>query len=141
MADTFSETVNCLCGAVSIHAAAVSSKADVCHCAMCRKWGGGPLLALDAGTEVSIEGSQHVSVFDSSEWAQRGFCNRCGTHLFYRLKANGQYVLPAGLFTENQDRLALTHQVFIDHKPAFYEFANRTENLTGAELFAKFAPQ
>lgn len=29
-------------------------------------------------------------------------------------------------------------QVFIDEKPAYYEFTNKTKNLTGAELFALF---
>ena len=30
-------------------------------------------------------------------------------------------------------------QIFIDRKPSYYEFANQTENLTEAEVFAKFA--
>ena len=48
--------------------------------------------------------------------------------------------MPAGLFTDLEGRFELTHQIFIDHKPAFYEFANPTRNLTEAEVIAQFAP-
>jgi hypothetical protein len=33
-----------------------------------------------------------------------------------------------------------TSQIFIDDKPAYYDFANKTHNMTGAEVFAAFAP-
>ncbi|MDX1754541.1 MAG: GFA family protein [Marinobacter sp.] len=140
MAEKFPATATCLCGAVTIQAAALSTKADACHCGMCRKWGGGPLLAVDGGSQVTIEGAEHVTVFNSSEWAERGFCNRCGTHLFYHLKDLDRYIMPAGLFSDAEDRFQFTHQIFIDHKPAFYEFANATSNLTETEVIAQFAP-
>lgn len=31
-------------------------------------------------------------------------------------------------------------QIFVDSKPDFYDFANATDKMTGAEVFAKFAP-
>ena len=31
-----------------------------------------------------------------------------------------------------------TSQIFIDEKPAYYDFANKTKNMTGAEVFAAF---
>ena len=34
---------------------------------------------------------------------------------------------------------AFTSQIFIDEKPAYYDFANKTHNMTGAEVFAAFA--
>jgi hypothetical protein len=91
------------------------------------------------GTDVSFKGEENISVFNSSAWAERGFCNNCGSHLFYRLKESKQYHMPVGLFDE-QKRLVFDHQVFIDEKPAFYAFANETSEMTGAEVFAKYAP-
>lgn len=128
----------CLCGAVKVVAQALNRKVGTCHCKMCRQWGGGPLFAADCGTEVRFEGQQNIAVFSSSEWAERGFCNVCGTHLFYRLTENQQHFMPVGLFEES-DRIFFDHQVFIDEKPEFYCFANETQNMTGAELFAQFA--
>jgi hypothetical protein len=107
---------------------------------MCRKWGGGPLLAVDCGADVVIEGEENVGVYDSSQWAERGFCTRCGTHLFYRLKQNQQYHIPAGLL-DGCDDLVFESQVFIDEKPGYYAFANETKNMTGAEIFAMYAPK
>ncbi|MZR30164.1 GFA family protein [Sneathiella litorea] len=131
-------TGTCLCGDVKINAKKTDDTAGVCHCSSCRRWGGGPLLTTDCGTEVSFDGDENIKVFNSSEWAERGFCMNCGTHLFYRLKENGQYVVPLGLFGD--DDFVLDHQIFIDEKPAFYTFANKTTMMTGEEVFAKFAP-
>lgn len=128
----------CLCGAVTLTTAA-SACVDACHCATCRRWSGGPLLAIQCA-QVDISGRDHVGVFRSSDWAERGFCKTCGTHLFYRLIAADSYALPAGLFQDQPD-LELEEQIFIESKPDYYEFANATPKLTGAEVFAKFAAQ
>lgn len=128
----------CLCGAVSVAAKSVNSNVGACHCDMCRKWGGGPLLAIDCQSNVEIKGANHVEVFPSSQWAERGFCKTCGTHLFYRLKQNKQYIIPVGLF--NLDAaLTFDHQIFIDSKPAYYCFSNKTKNMTGEEVFAQYS--
>ena len=58
----------------------------------------------------------------------------CGSHLFYRLKESKQYMIPAGLFDE-QDSFVFENQVFIDKKPSFYSFANKTNDMTEAEIF------
>lgn len=132
-------TATCLCGAVRLTPNSVSRHVGACHCTTCRTWGGGPLMAVDCGTEVSIEGAEHISVYDSSDWAERGFCKRCGSHLFYRLKGINEYQVPVGLFAGGKD-FSFDLQVFIDQKPAFYRFANDTEDMTAAEVFAKYAP-
>lgn len=129
----------CLCGAVHITANESANEVGACHCRACRRWGGGPLLQIDCGTDVLIEAESDVSVFDSSMWAERGFCNKCGTHLFYRLKPTGQYIVPVGLFDDDA-ALVFDRQVFVDEKPHYYDFSNETQNMTGAEVFAKFGP-
>ncbi|MGL4617934.1 MAG: GFA family protein [Chroococcidiopsis sp.] len=130
---------SCLCGAVSLSTTSIDRHIAACHCSMCRKWGGGALLAVECGSDVSFQGEDNIGIYQSSEWAERGFCKQCGSHLFYRLKQNNQYYIPAGIF-DNDEGLVFEHQVFIDEKPAYYSFANETKNLTGAELFAQFAP-
>lgn len=136
MTKTSKASGTCLCGAVTISSPAVSHSAGACHCNMCRKWGGGPLMAVDCKA-LEIEGAEHVSVFDSSAWAERGFCSRCGTHLFYHLKQNDQYIVPAGLFSDDIP-FGFDHQVFVDERPAWYEFSNETRDMTGPEIFAKY---
>ncbi len=65
--------------------------------------------------------------------------NRGGTHLFYRLKGNNEYVVPIGLF-DDQPSVSFESQIFIDEKPEYYSFANETSFMTGAEVLAKYAP-
>ncbi|QID19845.1 GFA family protein [Nitrogeniibacter mangrovi] len=109
-----------------------------CHCGMCRRWGGGPLMVVNCGDQVVFSGQDHIGIYTSSAWAERGFCTTCGTHLFYRLKQNNAYFVPVGLF-DTAAALHFDNQVFIDEKPAYYAFANDTGTLTGAEVFALFA--
>lgn len=129
---------SCLCGAVRVAAKTKSNSIGVCHCTMCRKWGGGPLFAAECESAVDFEGAEHISTFNSSEWAERGFCKKCGTHLFYRLKQEEHYAIPVGLF-DDSEQWRLTEQIFIDQKPSFYSFAEKTKDLTGAEVFAQYS--
>lgn len=138
MSDDVEKQGACLCGAVKIKSKTMNTEVGACHCSMCRKWGGGPLMSIDCGTDVFFEGEENISVYSSSKWAERAFCQKCGSHLFYRLKLRGQYFIPVGLF-ENEEVFDFTHQVFIDKKPSFYSFANETVNMTEAELFAKYS--
>lgn len=139
MSEGFEGKGLCLCGSVSIAVQSENKSVGACHCDMCRRWGGGPYMEINCGSNVSFEGEENISVFASSDWAERGFCKNCGTHLFYRLKENNQHMVPIGLF-ENDDDLVFESQVFIDAKPSYYSFSNKTNDMTGAELFAKFAP-
>ncbi len=129
----------CLCGAVKFRAPNMSNEVGACHCGMCRTWGGGPLLAVGCGSEVEFDGEDNITVYDSSEWAERGFCKICGSHLFYRLKQTRDHEIPAGLFTD-QSKLVFELQVFTDSRPAYYSFANQTDEMTEAEVIAKYAP-
>lgn len=129
----------CLCGAVETSVKTIDFGVHACHCGTCRTWGGGPLLSVDCGTEVSFEGEDAITHYNSSEWAERGFCRHCGTHLFYYLKANGQYIMPAGLFGD-VPAFEMVEQIFVDERPAYYCFANQTKEMTGAEVFAMYAP-
>jgi hypothetical protein len=46
--------------------------------------------------------------------------------------------MPVGIF-DGVEQFIFDHQVFIDEKPEYYCFANETQNMTGAEVFAMFA--
>ena len=64
----------CLCGAVKFTAKDISNNVEACHCGMCRKWGGGPLMAVECGTEVKFEGEENITVY-KNKWGQmKLFC-------------------------------------------------------------------
>ncbi len=140
MAELTQAKGQCLCGSVEIAAATMSQSVGACHCSTCRKWGGGPLFAVDCHTDVKFSGEESISSYASSDWAERGFCTQCGTHLFFKLKGNSQYIIPVGLFDDGLN-VVFDHQVFIEEKPEYYDFSNPTKELTGEELFAQFSPE
>jgi hypothetical protein len=86
---------------------------------------------------VQFSGQEHIAVYASSEWAERAFCKHCGTHLFYKLHATGEYFVPAGVF--ETDDFELASQIYVDKKPGYYDFANETPMLTEQQVIAQFA--
>ena len=128
----------CLCGSVSFTVRKNNEKVDACHCGMCRKWGGGPLMFVSSGPDVEFEGAENITVYNSSEWAERGFCKKCGSHLFYRFKETQDHEMLVGLF-DNQNDFEFDLQVFIDKKPSFYNFADKTGEMTEAQMLEEFS--
>ena len=131
-------TGQCICGAVTVEAKPTSEHIGACHCSICRNWTGGPFITLDCGDDCTIHGGDAVGVFKSTAWAERVFCKQCGSSIAWRLQEGGQYHVAAHLFKEVDD-YPMNMQVFIDEKPANYSFAEKTETMTGEQLFALFA--
>lgn len=140
MSEQKQQTGKCLCGEVQVKVTAEHKDVGSCHCDMCRRWGSGPFLAVHVGQDIEIEGTENITAYNSSEWGERAFCKKCGTNLYYRLKGTGEYMLSVGVL-DDQSNFTLTNQIFIDEKPAFYDFANDTPKMTGAEVFAMYAPK
>ncbi|MCP4298833.1 MAG: GFA family protein [Proteobacteria bacterium] len=137
MPETQSGTGSCACGAVKITAESMGVNHGACHCSTCRKWAGGPFMSVFCGPDVKFHGEDTIGVFDSSKWADRGFCKKCGSALFYRIKQSQSYHIPIGLF-DQFDQMEFVRQVFIDKKPDYYSFANETKNMTEEEVFKIF---
>lgn len=127
-------TGHCLCGAVTYAAKEVETDVHSCHCDICIRWNGGPGFTVSVG-QVSFDGEENITRFNSSEWAERGFCNRCGTNLFYHLKEADLYMLWMGTFDE-LTQFKLASEIYIDKKPALYELAGNHPRLTGEEFIA-----
>ena len=125
---------SCLCGSVKFIAEDVETDIQSCHCGMCRKWSGASALAASVGS-ISFTGAEHISRYNSSAWAERGFCVKCGTNLFYRLKETDHYVMWTGAF-DDQSVFKLVGEIFIDEKPDGYDFSGDHPRLTGAEFMA-----
>jgi hypothetical protein len=106
---------------------------------MCRKWAAGPFFAMECEGAVEVADASNLGAYRSSDWAERCFCKRCGSVLFYRLVGQDFSVVSAESF-DDRSGFVFTSQIFIDDKPSYYDFANKTHNMTGADVFAAFAP-
>lgn len=139
-----SKSGNCLCGAVSYTLANDPKEIGACHCNMCRKWSGGIYLGVEAPTDtVRVSGTENLTVYASSPWAERAFCKICGSSVYYRVTApgphEGTYHFGAGTLNELGD-VPLTGELFIDEKPGGYSFAEKTHQMNTQEVMAMFAP-
>ena len=128
---------HCLCGSIRFSASNVERHHDACHCGMCRRWCSGPMFATTVG-EVSFSGEENLERYKSSEWAERGFCKRCGSHLFYFLVPANKYFIAVGAFDE-PSIFTLSRETFIDYKPIGYDFAGDHQRWTEAQTIAQFS--
>ena len=128
---------SCLCGKVNLKFEIDEAHFDVCHCGMCRKWAGGPGFGVNPSTPIQFSGEENISVYQSSDWAERAFCKNCGTHLFYRLRDKSFTNVPLGTLDQNAE-FKFHVQIFVDSNPGNYSFANSTKQMTAAQVLAAF---
>ena len=128
----------CLCGAVRFTVEVARKAIDACHCGMCRRWQGGPAMAVMVDGPPVFADAGALGVYRSSAWAERCFCTTCGTALAYRTLDGRHHAIMAGAL-DDLDGFAFTMEIFIDDKPAWYAFEGDHPRLTGAEVMALFA--
>jgi hypothetical protein len=113
-------TGHCLCGAVTITVAEEAGKHDprvgACHCRMCQRWSGGLFLCFRAeASAVTVTGE--VTRYRSSTFAERAFCPRCGSHLWFNDVEEGgvprNYELMPGLF-DTARAWPLRSEIYVD---------------------------
>jgi hypothetical protein len=135
---------HCLCGAVSFEADVEKRESHACHCEMCRRWSGSAMLAVSVPeAALRIEGAERIRTYRSSDWAERAWCDACGSNLWYRITADGPYLggheICLGLF-DTPDDLPLAKEIYIDRKTSSFAFAGERATMTQAEVEAMFAP-
>jgi hypothetical protein len=130
----------CLCGSVRFTAEPTQREMGVCHCRMCRQWSGGVYMAVACGTSVEVEDETSLGVYTSSGYGERVFCKACGSSLMWRLQDGSHSSVSAQAF-DDPSVFEFTSEIFVDEQPANYAFANDTRKMTGAEVFALYAPK
>ncbi|MEM7491692.1 MAG: GFA family protein [Pseudomonadota bacterium] len=126
----------CLCGAVTIavdgdHIAGVGA----CHCMMCQRWNGTLYGSFEASPDaITVTGE--VSTYPSSDFSERAFCPKCGSHLWLRQTRGGNgYELFPGLFPSAAD-FPLISEIYTDRAPAYLPLTGDHRTKTRAEYEA-----
>jgi hypothetical protein len=132
----------CMCGAVRFTATLTTHEFGACHCDMCRRWTGSAMLGLTVPeANVTWQGAENIVKIQSSEWAERATCAKCGSPLYYHVTADGPMAanleIPIGLF-DDASGLTFTNEIYIDHKPDSFAYAGERPRLTRAQALAKF---
>lgn len=132
-------TGGCLCGQVRYRLAEAPVAFGACHCGMCRKFSGGVELGVQiTANDLTWEsGEDLIQTYASSDWAERGFCSKCGSSLFWRFTGDGplqgMFSISAGSL-DSLEGLTFDTEVYIDHKPGGYAFAGERTRMTEAEV-------
>lgn len=131
-----------MCGAVRFAARNVADEFHVCHCKMCQRWNGGLAMSVNVpAQDVDWTGLEHVARLQSSDWAERGWCEKCGSGVWYRITAEGpqqgDFDIPLGLF-DDSNGFTLVEEIFIDRKADSFELAGEHGMKTEAEVFALY---
>ena len=79
-------TGGCLCGDIRFSISAPPISTGYCHCSICQKFTGSAMSTWTAfpASAIAFE-KEEPRFFASSAIAERGFCPKCGSSLFYRL--------------------------------------------------------
>ncbi len=83
----------CLCGALQYRVSAAPIDAGYCHCRLCQRASGAPVLAwLTVAASAFAYTQGQPAVFQSSVHSQREFCGACGTQLAFRRRVAAKTV-------------------------------------------------
>ena len=115
---------SCLCGAVRLEIAGkLQKQPEACHCTQCRKQSGHFFAAVNVRKkELTVQGEDKVSWYQSSEKVRRGFCSVCGSALFWDPVIEGyQYTaVLMGVF-DTPTGVRIAKHTFVGDKGDYYD--------------------
>jgi hypothetical protein len=116
----------CLCGGVRFTVQGALRPVIACHCSQCRRWTGGYLMTTEAANaDIDFAAADTLTWYASSAAAERGFCGRCGSVLFWRRTTGAptHISLLAGAL-DPPTGLRLASHIFVADKSDFYHITD-----------------
>mgnify|MGYP001204868345 CR=1 FL=1 len=118
---TEKHTGSCLCGGVAFEVTGPMRPVIACHCTQCRKSTGHYFASTAApAAMVRFLSEETLSWYRSSPEAERGFCARCGSSLFWRRVGSDTLSILAGAI-DGATGLAIDRHIFAAWKGDYYE--------------------
>ena len=116
---------SCLCGSIQFKTQGNHRDIHNCHCIQCMKTHGHHA----AYTAVKLENIKFLKKktlkwFKSSKRAKRGFCNKCGASIFFKVKDSKIIHIAAGMFNK-PIKLKTELNIFVKGKLEYYKIDNR----------------
>ncbi|MDH3586361.1 MAG: GFA family protein [Gammaproteobacteria bacterium] len=114
------KTGSCLCGAVRFVVNGPLGNVSYCHCSQCRKTSGHFVAAVDCSPgDLQLLEDKGLRWFRSSAIAQRGFCENCGSSLFWRPEHGRHVSIMAGVL-DLPTGLQADEHIFVDDASDYY---------------------
>ncbi len=114
-------TGSCLCGGVAYELDEPLRDSIACHCSQCRKTSGHYWSATQVPVErFRITRGETLAWFRSSATARRGFCQRCGSSLFWEQDGSGAVSIGSGTL-DGPTGLKTARHIHVEDKGDYYE--------------------
>ena len=126
-----SATGSCLCGAVHYEVRGQMREVVNCHCGQCRKFHGhfGAYSNCKLA-DLTVVGRPYLKWYNSSNFARRGFCGKCGSSLFWQRRKGDGISIAAGTL-DKPTRLRTIRHIFVAEMGDYYKLSDRLEKLPG----------
>ena len=119
------KTGGCLCGDVTYEVSGPLRDVVFCHCGQCQKSSGHHFAATGAAArDVTLTEDRGLKWYVSSDWAERGFCQKCGTNLFWRMKESDRIGILAGSLNDRETGLKASRHIFVADKKDYYDITD-----------------
>ena len=116
----------CLCGALRYSFRLGPEDAGYCHCRLCQRSAGAPVLAWATFPVESFRYTQGAPrVYKSSAWGQREFCRDCGTQLLFRNTAHGKTVDLNFVTLDDPEQLEPEYHIYTESQLKWFESADQ----------------
>jgi hypothetical protein len=124
-------TGRCLCGAVQYQVTGALRDVVDCHCRMCLRSHGHVAAYTSTGlTDLRLTESRGLKWYQSSEKARRGFCQECGSSLFWHAEKARTIDIAAGTIDPPTGLKTVRH-IFVADKSDYYEITDGLEQMPG----------
>ena len=116
---------SCLCGGVTYELNGTLRGSVACHCLQCRKTSGHYVSATQVEPDqLHLTNDATLTWYQSSPEAQRGFCNTCGSSLFWKHEAdNGAVSVMSGTI-DGATGITTEKHIFTAFKGDYYNIAD-----------------
>ena len=116
---------SCLCGGIKLKTQGYHRNIQNCHCFQCMKTHGHHAAYTNVEEQnVEFLKKRTLKWFKSSKRAKRGFCDKCGASLFFKVIGAKTISIAAGMFNRPV-KLKTTMNIFVKGKLDYYKLDSR----------------
>jgi hypothetical protein len=116
-------TASCLCGGVSFELKGPLDDVVACHCNQCRKQTGNYWASTHTrDSDLAFTRQDSLAWYVSSPGIRRGFCNQCGSTLFWKRDGEATTSVCAGS-VDGSSGLKLAGHIYCENAGDYYEIA------------------
>tara|TARA_Y100001936_G_scaffold110777_1_gene108945 strand:+ start:278 stop:691 length:414 start_codon:yes stop_codon:yes gene_type:complete len=118
-------SASCLCKGVKFITNGEHRNISNCHCIQCRKTHGIYGAYSNIGKKnIRFLNKKTLRWFKSSKKAKRGFCNKCGASIFFKVNNTKNISIAAGIF-DKPTKLKTFRNIFVGTKSDFYKITDK----------------